>query len=162
MGFWLSPGVVDMPVVTAPMTGRTVGATTSFAVAPKTSGAGGKPVLPVFGRPRKDLKCKKCKHKSEWVERGNLRVVEAKEKATQADTKAKTTPSTLANVTAKPVGQEKEPTGLGQRILRRAGDRDEAEIRIKAWHRKHNLPWPGVRNRPLGTGKVIDLGDILK
>lgn len=49
-GLWLAPGGVEMPAVMAPMTGVTVGATKSFAVAPKTSGLGGKPVLPVFGR----------------------------------------------------------------------------------------------------------------
>lgn len=123
-----------MPVVTAPMTGRTVGATTSFSVAPKTSGADGKPVLPVFARARKELKCKKCKHHTEWLNRGRLKIVEA---------------------------QEKEPLGLGE-PRRRRQDKDEAETKVRAWHRKNNLPWPGVRRRPLGTGKIIDIGDIQK
>ena len=128
-GLWLAPGGVEMPAVMAPMTGVTVGATKSFAVAPKTSGLGGKPVLPVFGRSDDEKKRKhhhKKRHHSEWLFRGELRLVEVK-----------------------------EPHGLeGQN--RRSTDEDPAEIKIRAWHEKHKLPWPGAKlSQP--KGRVIDL-----
>lgn len=125
-----------MPVVTAPMTGRTVGATTSFAVKNQTSGAGGKPVLPVFARAGLNHKKKKRKHHSESFMRHGLRLIETDDRP--------------------PSGLEGDEPRLGRETdkstrLARAGD-----LRVQRAMGKANLPWPGAKQKQFG-GKVIEV-----
>lgn len=124
-----------MPVVTAPMTGRTVGATTSFAVKNQTSGAGGKPVLPVFAR--SGLKHKKRKHHSESFMRHGLKLIETDDRP----------PSGLEGDRDAALHRETDKSAR----LTRAGD-----LRVQRAMSKANLPWPGVKQKPFG-GKVIDV-----
>lgn len=126
-----------MPAVTAPMTGRTVGATTSFAVRNQTSGAGGKPVLPVFARA--GLRHKRKKHRTEWFNRNVLRLVEYDDDRP-------------------PLGLEPEP-----RIGRRPGDAAArfaraGDLKAQRAMQKAKLPWPGVK-QPQPSGRVINLGN---
>lgn len=119
-----------MPAVTAPMTGRTVGATTSFAVRNQTSGAGGKPMLPVFARA--GLKHKRKKHHSENFSRKGLRLLERDE----------------------PLGLEPDP-----RIGRRPGDSAErfaraGELRVQRALKKTNLPWVGIKQKQIGGDPI--------
>jgi hypothetical protein len=130
-GMWLLPGEAQMSPVMAPMTGVTVGAVNSQAVAPRTSGLGNKRVLPVFGN-TDDKKKKKYnkKHHTEWLSRGNLRLIEAEM-------------------------DDKEPLGLDGQARRSTDEpEDPAEAKIRDWHTKFNLPWHGAKVKPLSSKTI--------